>query len=85
MVIMQVTRCDAVQTVNIRTLSLYIRNALTYWQPVKNITKRLRNAIKLSLSDDQSCSSIENSLELSQMNVACTCKYSITVDNPAND
>ena len=52
-----VTRCDAVQTVEHQDTQL-VGKALTYWQPVQNITKRVR----LSLSGDQSCRSIENSL-----------------------
>ena len=67
----QVTRCDAEQTVEHQDTQL-VGNALMYWQPVQNNTKRVRNAIKLSLSDDQSCRSIENSLDLLQMNVVCT-------------
>jgi len=68
----QVSRCDAVQTVEHQDTQLE-GNALTHWQPVHNITKRVRNAINFSLSDDQSCRSTENSLELSQMNDVCTC------------
>ena len=74
----QVTQCDAVQTVKHQDTQP-VGNAFTYWQPVQNITKRVRNATKFSISDDQSCRSIENSLELSQMNVVCTSDISVSI------
>ena len=85
MVIMQVTRCDAVQTVEHQDTQLVYRQCVDVLAASEKHHEECQKCHQTSLSDDQSCRSIENSLELSQMNVACTCKYSIIVVNPAND
>jgi len=79
-----VRRHQVVQTVKHRHAHFEVYT-LPDWQPVQNITYGGRDAIVFPLANDQSSCSVENSLELLQVDFVYASEHRVAVVDPTDD
>ena len=79
----KIVRRQVVQTVKLCHVQFKVYT-LPNWQPVQNVTYGGRDAIVFSLANNQLSCSVENSLELPQVDFVYASEHHITVVDPTN-
>ena len=80
----KIVRRQVVQTVKHRHAQFKVYT-LPDWQPVQNVTYGGRDAVILPLANNQPSYSVENSLELPQVDVVYASEHRVTVVDPTDD
>ena len=80
----KIVRRQVVQTVKHRHAEFKVCT-LPDRQPVQNVTYGGRDVVVLPLANDQSSCSVENSLELPQVDFVYASEHRVTIIDPTND